>query len=441
MNFTHTLFKATFLSLLGFGFYSCSGADEPTQDNRNTVIPAVEAVQARYGSLPLVERFSGNVRSENQVALFPEITANVEQVFVENGESVEKGQKLVQLASTQLEQQLQQAKAGARINAAQVKQAKSRLTELESEYRRTKQLAERELTSQLALEQIEAQMASAEADVELAEARLDQSESLVAQSENQLSKTIVRAPISGTVGQRNAQPGMQASPNTQLFLIGDLSRLRVEIVLTEAMLSRISVGQTARILLEDRNGEAQTIEGKLTRISPFLNPVTRSTEAEIDVENQNNLLRPGMFVPVDVHFGESDQATLIPTSALYTDPSSGEEGVYVATSLGSEIEPTTRTDSNGTTNTPPTTMTEPTQVEFRPINVLARGRMEVGVGGLESGQWVVTVGQDLLAEGRTQARVRTMTWDRIFQLQLLQREDLLREVLQERTNKDSNVTL
>lgn len=439
MNYTHRTLKAVFLCLLGMGLISCSDADESSDDNnRNSVIPAVEAVQARYGSLPLVERFSGNVRSENQVALYPEITANVEQVFVENGDSVEKGQELVKLAATQLEQQLQQAKAGARINSAQLKQAQARLAELESEYRRTIQLAERDLTSDLSVEQIEAQMASAEADVELAEAQLEQTQSLVSQREDELSKTIIRAPISGTVGQRNAEPGMQASPNTQLFLIGDLSSLRVEIVLTERMLSRITIGQTARISVENRNGETKTIDGKVSRISPFLSQLTRSTEAEIDIQNQDNLLRPGMFVPVDVHFGESEQATLIPVSALYTDPTTGEEGVFIATSLGSEVEPSNKTDSNGTDS--PAPMTEPTTVEFKPINVLARGRMEVGVGGLQSGQWVVTVGQDLLSEGRTEARIRTMTWDRIFQLQLLQREDLLKEILQQNED-EANVSL
>ncbi|MEX0719666.1 MAG: efflux RND transporter periplasmic adaptor subunit [Balneolaceae bacterium] len=436
MNYTHRNLKVALVCLLGLGFYSCSDADQSPQENRNTVIPAVEAVQARYGSLPLVERFSGNVRSENQVALYPEITANVEQVFVENGDIVEKGQQLVKLDSNQLEQELQQAKSGAKINNAQLKQAQARLAELESQYRRIKQLAERELTSDLSLEQLEAQMSSAEADVELAEAQLEQTQSLVAQRENQLSKTTLRAPFSGTVGQRNAEPGMQASPSTQLFLIGDLSKLRVEIVLTEDMLNHISIGQSARILVG--NNDAQTIEGKVTRISPFLNRLTRSTEAEIDVDNRDNLLRPGMFVPVDVHFGESEQATLIPTSALYTDPSSGEEGVFVATSLGSEIEPTSKSDTNDTNSPGP--MTEPTRVEFKPINVLARGRMEVGVGGLESGQWVVTVGQDLLSEGRAEARVRTMSWDRIFQLQLLQREDLLREVLQQ-NDSASNISL
>jgi len=431
--------KLVLLATLVFTFAACSENDTNTERQQETlVVPSVEAVQARYGTLPLVERFSGNVRSDNQVVLYPEISGVIEQIFVQNGEYVEKGDKLVQMNTSVLEKQLQQAEAGYKIANAQLKQSKARLTEIENEFRRIKQLEEKDLTSQVEVEQIEGQLLSAEADVELAEARLDQAEYLVDERRDELNKAIIRAPITGTVGQRNAEIGMQASTNTQLFIIGDLANLTVEIILTENMLNQIQVGQTAQILVEDRNGNEQVVSAEISRISPFLNEVTRSTEAEIDVNNESGLLRPGMFVPVDILFGESEQATLIPVSALYTDPTSGEAGVFIATSLGSEIEPVSDTSNN---SSGPSAMTEPTQVEFKSIDVLAEGRMELGVSGIESGQWIVTVGQDLLSEGRTQARVRTMSWNRIFQLQNLQREDLLNEIMQEHDTDLSNVNL
>ncbi|MBO6523799.1 MAG: efflux RND transporter periplasmic adaptor subunit [Balneolaceae bacterium] len=405
-----------------------------SRGNQNSVIPSVEAVQARYGSLPLVERFSGNVRSENQVPLYPQISAKVEQVFVENGQYVEKGQTLVQLDAEQYRQQLVQAEAGLNINKARLKQAEAGLAELKSRYNRSKQLADKELSSAAEIEQLEAELISAEANVELAEAQLAQSESLVEERREQLSRTTIKAPISGTIGQRNAQVGMQVSQNTQLFMIGDLTRLRVEIVLTESMLNKISIDQTARIMVEDYEGNDRIIEAKLSRISPFLNEVTRSTEAEIDVENKNGWLKPGMFVPVDILFGESEKATLIPVSAIYTDPTSGAQGVFIASSMGSEIQPVESSENDGN----PDLLTEPTPVQFKQIDILAQGRMEVGVGGLESGQWVVTLGQDLLGEGREQARVRTVSWDKVIGLQLLQREDLLEDALQESTRPQAS---
>jgi RND family efflux transporter MFP subunit len=434
--------KVLLTVLLLASITACSEDDTSTTQNRgeqNSVIPSVEAVQARYGSLPLVERFSGNVRSENQVPLYPEISGTVEEVFVRNGDYVEKGQRLVRLSTDVLQKQLQQAEAGYKINNAQLKQSKAQLAEVESQFKRTKQLEEKDLTSAVEVDQIEAQLLSAEANVELAEARLEQAASLVEERRDELNKAVIRAPITGTVGQRNAEVGMQANTNSQLFLIGDLTKLKVEIILTENMLNRIRVGQSARIMIENSNGQQVAINSKLSRISPFLNEITRSTEAEIDVDNVDGLLRPGMFVPVDIFFGESEQATLIPVSALYTDPTSGKQGVFVASSLGSEIEPVS--DSSGNNSDRPRAMTEPTPVQFKPVDVIAQGRMELGVNGLESGQWIVTVGQDLLSEGRSQARIRTMSWERIFQLQQLQREDLLKEIMQERDGEQNNVTL
>lgn len=414
-----------------------SPENRPGQDN-SAVIPAVEAVEARYGSLPLSERLSGTVIAENQVQLFPEISGRIAEVLVNNGDEVQKGDPLVRLNDDQYREQVQQAQAGYRISNARLKQAKARLRQLEAEFKRTQSLAERDLSSDLEIETLEAQMESAIADVELAEAQLEQAESTLEEQREMLSKTVIRAPISGSVGQRDAEVGMQVSPNTHLFTIGNLGDLRVEVILTEDMLNRIEIGQTTEIIVPDKNGQASVIRAELSRISPFLNPVARSTEAEIDVSNENGLLRPGMFVPVDILYGESEQATLLPTSALYTDPQTGEEGVYVATSLGSEVEPV-ENDSGDSGNLPP--LTEPIDVQFKNIDVIARGRMELGVTGVESGEWVVTVGQHLLSTGRQQARVRTSSWERILTLQGYQRQDLLQNVLDAQQQNSQQPTM
>ncbi|WP_185958246.1 efflux RND transporter periplasmic adaptor subunit [Fodinibius sediminis] len=404
--------------------YGESGNSENAGGPSTASIPAVEAVQARYGSLPLSERLSGTVVAENQVALYPEISGKVAQIHVQNGDAVAKGDPIISLEDRQYREQVEQARASYRINQARLKQAEARYRELDARYKRTRQLSERNLSSDMEMETIEAQMASAEADIELAKAQLEQSESSLQEQQELLSKTVIRAPIDGSVGQRNAEVGMQVGPNSPLFTIGDLNNLRVEVVLTDEMLDELEIGQTARIYTG--SGENRdVIEAELSRISPFLNNITRSTEGEIDVSNESQTLRPGMFVPVDILYGESQQATIIPTSALFTDPNTGQEGVYVATSLSSEIEPAQQTDSS---SLPP--LTEPTEVQFQEVDVIAEGRFEIGIAGVESGSWVITVGQDLLATGSGEARVRASSWERILALQGLQRQDLLQRVLE-----------
>ena len=430
---SYFLSRLIMVVLLALSFAACSdstGKKGNSGPNRNATIPAVEAVQARYGSLPLSERLSGTVIAKNQVELYPEISGKIAEVLVQNGQEVKKDDPLVKLQDNQYRQQVRQAEAGLRINNARLKQAKAQLNELQARYKRTKKLAEQNLSSDLEMETLEAQMESAQADVELAEAQVQQSQSNLKESQDVLSKTVIKAPVSGKVGQRNAEVGMQVSPSRRVFTIGDLDRLRVEVVLTENMLQNIEVGQSVRIYAGQQSDNPTTIAAKLSRISPFLNTITRSTEAEIDVNNDQNLLRPGMFVPVDVLYGESDKATLVPTSALYTNPQTGEEGVFVATSLGMEVEPAKSVDPN---NPPP--LTDAIEVKFEPIDVLARGRMQLGVSGINPGSWIVTVGQDLLSGGRGQARVRAVTWDRILALQGLQRQDLLRKVLEKQDDK------
>ncbi len=437
LSLSHKVLYLSLLLLASSLTVSCSDESNsnngPALGNSSSTVPSVEAVKSRYGALPLSERLSGTVYAKNQVSLYPEIPGKIETVHVQNGDFVEKGDPIVSLQDNQYREQVQQARANLRINEARLKQAQARYNELEAQYKRTKQLSDQQLSSELEMETLQAQMSSAEADVDLAEAQLEQAQSSLQEQQDMLSKTVIKAPISGTVGQRNAETGMQVSSSTQLYTIGDLDNLRVEVVLTDQMLDNIEVGQTVRIYTGTNVNNSDFIEAELSRISPFLNNVTRSTEGEIDVQNTGNKLRPGMFVPVDILYGQSERATLVPTSAIYTDPNSGEEGVFVATSLGSEIQPAEQVNAD---NPPP--LTEPTDVQFKPVDVIAEGRMEVGIEGIEPGNWVVTVGQDLLSSGRQQARVRTSSWERILALQGLQRQDLLQQVLDRQTNTNDS---
>ena len=132
--------------------------------------------------------------------------------------------------------------------------------------------------------------------------------------EEALSQTVIRAPVSGSIGSRNAEVGMLVSNNTRLFTLGKLDNVRVEIVLTDRMLDYIKEGQRSEIFASSLVSGPAT--ANVSRISPFLHPVTHSTDAEIDLANPDLHLKPGMFVTVDIFYGESEQATLVPLSSL-----------------------------------------------------------------------------------------------------------------------------
>ncbi len=423
---------AALLIVLGaIGLAACgseSASNGPPNSGDQGTIPSVEAVQARYGALPLQERMSGTVTAQNQVIIYPEIDAPVEQVVAQNGDYVEAGDVLVRLRDDQYRERVRQAEASLQIAQAEAKSAQANLNELRSRLKRTERLAEKEFESEQQLESLQAQVQQAEAQYEQAQAQVAQAQATLDERKADLRRTVVRAPISGHVGNRAVQVGQRVGPNTQLYTMGDLDSVRIEVGVTDRLIGRVQAGQTAQITAPSLSDTVITAE--VTRISPFINSETYSAEAEIDVPNPGGLLKSGMFVKVSVLYGESQQATLVPMSALYEDPNTGTRGVFVAPTLGTEI-PVETPDSYDPDNPPP--LTQPTPTTFREVEILAEGQQTAGVRGVEPGDWVVTVGQNLLStstDGRVDARVRPMPWSRLIALQQLQDTDLLYRVLE-----------
>lgn len=422
---------------------ACSGGPDPGAEVAAPV-PAVEAVAARSGAVPLIERLSGTVKARNQVAIRPEIEAPITAVLVESGATVRQGQALVRLDGNRLEDQLRQAEASLRLAEASAAEARARVAEVEAEVVRSRRLVQEDLISALDLETQEARFDAVGAAADQAQARVDQAQATVEERRSALSRAIVRSPVSGRVGQRHAEVGMLVDPGSVLFVVGDLSQLRVEIPLTDAMLGHVEEGQRVRIL---RAG-GEPLEARLSRISPFLDENSFSTVGEIDLDGAPEAddgsvprLRPGTFVTVDVLYGESERVTLVPTSAAWEDPRSGVLGVYVlgsaeglrlpAPSPAATGEGWSEGGSAGKTQLP-TLGETPYPVTLRPIEVVAEGGGTLGVSGVEEGEWVVVQGQQLLAASAAEeltARVRPATWERVLGLQDLQREDLLRRFM------------
>lgn len=392
-----------------------------------TTTPAVEVVQARYGALPLRERLTGTVRAAGQVAIYPEASGPIVEVLANNGDQVSAGDPLVRIRAESPRSQLQQSRAGLAGARARREQATATVQQLERRYERARELVQEEFISQEEFESIQTQLETARADLASAEADIDMAEGELGESRESVRQTVVRAPIDGSVGRRNAEVGMYVTGSTALFTIGRLEQMQIEAPVTQEMLSRIAVGQTAEIRSESLPDTV--ITAPVARVSPFIEPGSFSAEIEIDVPNPDALLLPGMFVTVDVLYGESQQATLVPKSAVYEDPGTGALGIYVTPSLGLETRPVM---PDGEERAP---LTPPTPSEFRRVEVLAEGRHVVGVSGVEPDTWVVVVGQHLLSSqdpdaGPPNARVRPISWERLIELQGLQREDLLRQFME-----------
>jgi HlyD family secretion protein len=400
----------------GFGGPGGGGFGSRGGGPRAGVIPAVEVVEARRGALPLEERLTGRVSARNQTEIYPEVAAPIVQIYVDNGDYVNEGDPLIQLRDAEYVERYEQAVAGLDIARAQTRQADANLEVLQNQLRRVQELTARQLETTATLENIQVQVDVARANVDLRRAQENQARSQLEERRLQLLNTTVRAPISGIVGQRNAERGQMVTSNSRLFLIGDMDEVRIEVLITERQLNFIREGMTVHLYSE--NWSDTMLESRISRISPFLDTNTLRTQAYIDMPNPAGLLRPGMFLNVDVLYGESAEAVLIPNSAIYRHPRTGVEGVFVMTPPpGSEFRPVAEVDGAPA-------VSPPLPVEFVAVSIVASGRMAAGVRGVRDGDWVVTVGQNLLVGNVSEARARLMDWDRMMQLQRMQSRDI-----------------
>jgi hypothetical protein len=147
-----------------------------------------------------------------------------------------------------------------------------------------------------------------------------------------------------------------------------------------------------------------------------------------------------MFVSVDVLYGETATAPIVPNSALYRHPRDGREGVYAASlaaaAHGAE-NPSPPSGGAGTGLEP----IGPVPVEFVPVRVIARGRLSSAVEGVTPGQWVVTVGHRLLgSDDVSQAVIQPTPWEHILRLQQMQTRDLL-QMIEDRQGTDAGAAL
>jgi RND family efflux transporter MFP subunit len=394
------------------------------------VIPAVEVVAAQFGGLPLEERLTGLVTARNQTEIFAEVSGPIVEIFADNGQLVNAGDALLQIRDTEYRERLQQAESQLEIARAQTRQAEVNLQVLANQLVRIEELRSRQLETISALETIRGQVSVAQADVQLRMAQQRQVESQLQERRMELSRTTVRAPSSGTIGMRNAERGQIAGPGAQLFMIGDLTQMQVEILLTERNLSYIRQGMPVN-LYSDSWPELM-IEANIARLSPFIDSSTLRTQAYVDVDNDSGMMRPGMFVTVDVLYGQSEEAVLIPNSAIYRHPRTGVEGVFIMQPPpGDEFRSQAEVDG-----APALTPAQP--ISFVAIDVIASGRMASGVRGIQQGAWVVTVGQNLLVGNATEARARLVDWQRMMTMQRMQSRDLFEVIDNARRETQAN---
>jgi membrane fusion protein (multidrug efflux system) len=260
---------------------------EEDEDEEDEAVP-VEVVTLQRGQIESILRFSTNLEAENDVQVFAEAARRVTQLLVEEGDKVRKGQVLIRL----------QAEA----QQTEVARVESQLEKARLEFERQTNLYEQELIS--IDEYNEATYALEQLELSLADAK------------RMLGYTEVRAPITGTLTERFVNVGDHVTIDQHLFDITDFDSIVARIYVPEKELSRLSVGQKARIFAEATDtGEKR---GTVDRIAPRVDPRSGTVKVTVAIPPTEGLL-PGMYVTVELITDVHEDAVLVPKKALVYD--------------------------------------------------------------------------------------------------------------------------
>jgi cobalt-zinc-cadmium efflux system membrane fusion protein len=243
----------------------------------------------------------------------PRVEGRIVAVRANLGDKVTAGQPLATLDSVSLGEA-----------QAALREAQSAHRIAEAEYKRAEGLAAQEIIPQRDYLRARGEYEKSTSELEAAQGKL---RLLGAAPGNGGATFELRAPLAGTVIQKDATVGELATPSTPVFTVADLSRLWIEANLAEDTLARVRVGAPASVTVGAYPGERFT--GKVTYIAGVLDKETHAVPARIEVGNADGRLKPEMFATASIETGKAGAPSLsVPDTALIL--MQGQPTVFIA---------------------------------------------------------------------------------------------------------------
>ena len=317
--------------------FVCSCGDK--KDASKAIDPVVEVKLATVSSesVPQTATYTATVESDLKNNISPNMSYRIERILVDVGDQVSKGQLLVQL------------------DASSLNQLKLQIDNQKVEFNRISELYKVGGASK-------AEFDNAKMQIEVMESQYRQ------MSQN----TQLFAPMSGVVTARNYDNGDMYA-GTPILTIEKTNPVKVIMNVSEIHYKSIKKGQSVDLVLDSYEGENFT--GKVTTISPSIDITTHTFPVEVTINNPQQKVRPGMFARVTVNYG-SQSHVLVPDEALVKQIGAGDRYVYVY---------------NAKTST----------VSYNKVELGKHiGTKYEILSGVEDGQQVVIAGQARLAEGK-----------------------------------------
>ena len=231
---------------------------------------AVETATAVVRPVTQTVTASGRVQPETEVKISPDVSGEIIELPVREGDRVSQGQLLARIQPDFYAAQVEQAQANVSQSRANMAQRRADLISAELEFNRQRELFERNVISQSDLERAESQYEVAKAGLEAAEYAVESAEARLREGREQLGKTAIYAPMNGTVSQLNVEMGERVvgtsqMAGTEMMRIARLDQMELEVDVNENDVVNVSLGDSARISVDaypDR-----TFRGVVTEIA------------------------------------------------------------------------------------------------------------------------------------------------------------------------------
>lgn len=312
------------------------------------------------GDLDVRVSATGKLQPTITVSVGSELSGLVDAVFVDENETVTKGQLLARLDVLRLQDQITGSEATLAAAEARVGQAAATVTEATAQlarFREVWRLSDGKVPSQTEIEAAEANLARADADRTSAEASVTEAQAALSSDRTNLSKASIRSPINGIVLTRAVEPGQTVAASLQvatLFTIAqDLRQMELAVDVDEADVGRVADTQRATFTVDAYPN--RTYEASVTRVA-FGATTTGdvvSYSTVLVVNNDDLTLRPGMTASAEIATASVEGALLVPNAALrYTPAATTSSRGFVASLMpgrpgGSAAAPAEATSTDG----------------------------------------------------------------------------------------------
>ncbi len=342
---------------------------------RGTPAVAVEIAEVQQRTIQDIGQFTGSLLPKSQFMAAPKGGGRLERLFVNIGDKVTRNQLIARLEDDVYSQDVEKARADLEVAKANLAESQSALAIAEREFERAKTLSQKNVLSQSGLDTANARYDAAVANFRVAQAVVTSRESSLKTAQVRLSYTEIRASWESgdaprVVGERFVDEGSILRANDPIVSVIDLSTVICVINVIERDYFRVREGQQAAIKTDAFPGK--TFTGEIARIAPLLQENSRQARVEIEIPNPGELLKPGMFVRVELRFENIENAIVVPVNAL-----------------------TKRNDVQGVFQTDLENMT----AHFTPVTIGVMNNEFVQIIEPDISGSVVTMGQYLLEDG------------------------------------------